>query len=344
MKRSFSILIVILSFFLFSCGNSATKEDRDSSSDTGNDGIQSNNDDNLDEETSDDYNNEPDDEETSDDYNNEPDDGENNTRNLTCAEIYHCMMGNCYSNDEICKQNCIDSGSPEGQSRIEDLLQCINNCSFYTNCVLSQCITEISNCGLTYYEPYVPYASPYGSLSLDFSVNQIANDSDDPENTAGIVQSAFATGTYGNGPTSITPADAYMIKTISVYSVDISYGNTVMVQQIPVYDDNGRNVNGNPVVIFTFDEKNAYAGTLNTSLYPDYQALLYVVDMDWNSNSISCFHALGEGTVNITDIGDIADHGALAFNGSVTLYSLKNYNGNGDISVEIRVTVCDPVQ
>ena len=343
MKRKFSILMVILSFFLFSCGNSATQEDRDSSSDTGNDEIQSNNDDNYGEETPDDDNENNNSEEIPDDDNNEPDDGENNAGNLTCAEIYQCMA-DCYSNDEICKQNCIDSGSPEGQSRIEDLLQCINNCSFYTNCVLSQCITEISNCGLTYYEPYVPYASPYGSLSLDFSVNQIANDSDGQDSTAGIVQSAFATGTYGNGSTSITPADAYMIQTTATYSVDISYGNTVMVQQIPVYDSNGQNINGNPVVIFVFEEKNAAVGTLNTSIYPNYQAQLYVVDIDWNSDEIGCFHAFGEGSVNITGIGDIADHGALAFNGSVMLYSPKNYDDNNDISTVIEVTVCDPVQ
>lgn len=347
MKRSFSILIVILSFFLFSCGNSATKEDRDSSSDTGNDEIQSNNDDNYGEETPDDDNENNNSEEIPDDYNNEPDDGENNAGNLTCAEIYQCMA-DCYSSDEICMQNCMDRGSPEGQSHIKDLLQCLNGC--YSDgisdeaCLNSLCRTEISNCGLTYYEPYVPYASPYGSLSLDFSANQIANDSDGQDSTAGIVQSAFATGTYGNGSTSITPADAYMIQTTATYSVDISYGNTVMVQQIPVYDSNGQNINGNPVVIFVFEEKNAAVGTLNTSIYPNYQAQLYVIDIDWNSDEIGCFHAFGEGSVNITGIGDIADHGALAFNGSVMLYSPKNYNGNGDISVEIRVTVCDPVQ
>ena len=72
--------------------------------------------------------------------------------------------------------------------------------------------------------------------------------------------------------------------------------------------------------------------------------MLYVVDVNWGTGYLSCFHAFGEGTVNITSIGDYANHGGISLNGSVTLYSPKNYaQGTGDISADLGVDVCDPV-
>ncbi|MBQ4438358.1 hypothetical protein II898_05740, partial [bacterium] len=59
---------------------------------------------------------------------------------------------------------------------------------------------------------------------------------------------------------------------------------------------------------------------------------------------ISCFHAFGEGTTNITSIGDIANHGDITLSGNITLYSTKNYNGAGDITSQLGVTACSPVQ
>ena len=52
------------------------------------------------------------------------------------------------------------------------------------------------------------------------------------------------------------------------------------------------------------------------------------------------------GKINISDIGDVADHGQLAFTGSVNLYSPKNYNGYGDVVAELGLDypICDPVE
>ncbi|MBO4699948.1 hypothetical protein J5690_10155, partial [bacterium] len=153
----------------------------------------------------------------------------------------------------------------------------------------------------------------------------------------------FATGTYGNGSASVTPADAYMIQSMASYSVD-SQGNTIGIQQVPVYVQGQQGVGGNPVTILVIDEENAAVGSLNTSLFQGAQAMLYVVDVNWGTGYLSCFHAFGEGTVNITSIGDYANHGGISLNGSVTLYSPKNYaQGTGDISADLGVDVCDPV-
>ena len=267
-----------------------------------------------------------------------------------CAAIYQCFA-QCQDND--CANACVQNGDPAGQQVFMTMYNCwSNNCANastneeFTDCVIANCNAETEACGLRVapVDGDSSYKSPYGSLNINFSVDQIANDSDGQQSTVGITQAAFATGTYGNGSTSVTPADAYMIQSMASYSVDAQYGNSVGVQQIPVYNNNGQGVGGNPVVIFVVDEENAAVGALNTSLYQGAQAMLYVVDVNWNSGQISCFHAFGEGTVNITNIGDIANHGALSMNGSVTLHSPKNYDGNGDISSQLGVTVCNPVQ
>ena len=267
-----------------------------------------------------------------------------------CAEIYQCFA-QCQDNE--CAQACLDAGDPAGQDLFMTMYTCwSNNCANeqtqegFTDCVINNCNAETEACGLRVKpeEGDSSYNAPYGSLQLQFSVDQIWNESDGQQSEVGTTQTAFATGTYGNGSASVTPADAYMIQTSAMYQTDAQYGNSVALQQIPVYVQGNQGVGGNPVIILSIDEENAAVGALNTSLYQGAQAMLYVVDVNWNAGQISCFHAFGEGTVNITNVGDIANHGAIALNGNVSLYSPKNYDGNGDISSQLGVTVCNPVQ
>ena len=269
---------------------------------------------------------------------------------LICGEIYQCMV-DC-GEDQTCAQNCYDQGSADGQSQIYALIQCMNGCytdgmsdEDYSACINSQCTSEISNCeGLGGGEaPDTNYNSPYGSVSLNFSIDQIANSSDGQTSQVGIATAAFATGTYGNsGSMSITPADAYMIQSAAMYYNE-SQGSGVQVQQIPVYVQGNQGVGGNPLVILDIPEENAAVGELKVTLYQGGQAMLYVVNVDWNTQQISCFHAFGEGTLNVNNIGDIANHGPLSFTGNITLFSPKNYDGNGDISSQLGVAACDPI-
>jgi|GEM_PF-2882573 Protein of unknown function (DUF1566). len=193
-------------------------------------------------------------------------------------------------------------------------------------------------------EPDPNYNSPYGSLSLDFAVDQIRNASDDDDSYAGIVVSAFATGTYGNGSDSVVPSDADAIQSLAYYSEDAQRGSSIQVQQFPVYVQGDNYFGGNPLVILDIPEEYAGIGTFSTSILDEYsQSVLYVVDLNWNTGMISCIHAFGEGSITIIKIGNISNHGPLSFNGEISLYSPKNYNGNGDISSMINgITVCDP--
>ncbi len=272
-----------------------------------------------------------------------------NTAKEACFDIYQCMT-EC-GQDNSCQQACLDNGDPAGQEIFMTMYNCwTQNCANeqtqdgFTHCVTANCKAETEACSIIVDDGNgdTGYNSPYGSLSLDFSVDQVANSSD--QDLTGIVSSAFATGTYGNGSTSVTPADAYMIQTRASYSTNSQFGAGIQVQQIPVYAEGQQGVGGNPVVVLVIPEENAVVSDLNLSIYQNSQVHLYVADINWSTSQISCFHAFGEGTVNITNIGDIANHGALALNGNATLYSPKNYDGNGDISEQIQITVCDPVQ
>ena len=279
--------------------------------------------------------------------------GGDTAASLNCAEIYQCMT-DCGA-DQTCQENCYNSGSANGQSQVYALIQCLNGCysegmtnEEFSECANSQCETEISNCeGFGAGAPADEnYHSPYGSLALNFSIAQIANDSDaaNQQSTVGIGTAAFATGTYGNGTMSVTPADAYMIQSSAMYSVDAQYGNSIGIQQVPVYLAGNQPSGGNPIVMLQIPEENAAVGTLEVSAFQDAQAMLYVVDINWTTQQISCFHAFGDGSINITALGDYANHGNISLTGNVTLYSPKNFDKYGDISSGLTVPVCNPVQ
>lgn len=73
--------------------------------------------------------------------------------NLNCGSIYNCIV-DC-GQDSNCQQGCMDKGSPEGQTQVSALMQCIqNSCASETtqdgwiNCVNTNCSNELSNCGI----------------------------------------------------------------------------------------------------------------------------------------------------------------------------------------------------
>lgn len=73
--------------------------------------------------------------------------------NLDCGSIYNCIV-DC-GQDSNCQQGCMDKGSPEGQTQVSALMQCIqNSCASETtqdgwiSCVNTNCSNELSNCGI----------------------------------------------------------------------------------------------------------------------------------------------------------------------------------------------------
>ena len=268
-----------------------------------------------------------------------------------CYAIYECFI---QCRDKECAQACFDAGDPGGQSTFMEMYNCwdVNGClnaesqGEYSECVLNNCYSEVDACGLmggSGEDADTSYNSPYGSLSLALSVNQIANDTDDSKtSTIGIVESEFATGTYGNGSTSILPYGAQQIQSQVRYYAE----RGVQVLQIPIFQNGNGYSGGNPLVLLNILGENSTVGTLNVSPFNDSQAHIMVVSVNWDlaKPDISCVHALGQGSLNITYVGDIANHGSLFFNGNITLYNPKNYNFYGDISADIPYPVCSPVQ
>jgi len=70
---------------------------------------------------------------------------------LDCAGIYDCMVS-CGTN-QSCQQGCFDGGTPDGQSKVYALLECLNdNCADvatndeFQTCAMEQCGGEVEAC------------------------------------------------------------------------------------------------------------------------------------------------------------------------------------------------------
>ena len=176
------------------------------------------------------------------------------------------------------------------------------------------------------------YNDTYGTLELNFneSINTSGSDVQD------VLYNAFAIGPYGNGEAYVSNSN---VASVAFY-YDESGSTGVSVVQLPYY--NGSSGLWVQIII---PEEFATLGEHTVSVLNEDSSLsplrIFLYDYDESSSS-SCYHAFGEGTINISEIGNIANHGILAFTGRVTLYSPKNYHGL-DISYMITDPVCDPV-
>jgi hypothetical protein len=82
--------------------------------------------------------------------NTNPDTGNNSTlpSDQTCPEVLDCF-GTCGQGDQGCLSDCIDSGTPEAQGQVDDLLTCAeNNCpdGSEPGCVQEECGAEFDAC------------------------------------------------------------------------------------------------------------------------------------------------------------------------------------------------------
>ena len=182
--------------------------------------------------------------------------------------------------------------------------------------------------------PDLNYNDTYGTLSLNFYIDRVLNSSDTQLTQSDVFMGSFVTGTYGNGTASVVPANA-----ATSYSYALYADGNITVQQMHVTFSGDEIIN--PLFSLAIPSESATVGE-HTLSYSGIQIKL----ADYNSDftEITCYHALGEGTITISNIGDFTDHGPLGFTGSITLYSPKNYNGYGDISSQLDYPACDPVE
>ena len=175
------------------------------------------------------------------------------------------------------------------------------------------------------------YNDTYGTLELNF--NESINTSG--SNIENVLFNAFAIGPYGNGEAYVSNSN---VASVAFY-YDESGSTGVAVEQLPYYGGSS-----GLWVELIIPEEFATVGEHTLSVLNEDSTLspfrIFLFDSD--GFSLSCYHAFGEGTINISEIGDIANNGSLTFTGHVTLYSPKNYHGL-DISYMLNSPVCDPV-
>lgn len=178
------------------------------------------------------------------------------------------------------------------------------------------------------------YNANYGFISLNFSFDGIGNaddgdfGTDDYEYGYDYTNSAFATGTYGNGSAAINPANAeYFVKQAIYYSSQ----NKLWVAQNPGIGGTG----ANPAIEMIINANQASVGKMEVSPFEGSNVLLFVEEFNWSTHQIKCVHAFAEGQINISKLGDLVYHGALDLTGALQLYSPKNYKGY-DISAEFK--------
>ncbi|MBO4712029.1 hypothetical protein J5681_08995 [bacterium] len=176
------------------------------------------------------------------------------------------------------------------------------------------------------------YETPYGSLTLNF------NDVIGAEGEPHFSNDVFATGAYGNGTASIMPEYVDKIETVAVVENDNIY-----IQQTPIYADG---TFGNPVVEFFLPVDQATIGFHDINY--NVPASLIVSEMDWNTRTAVCYHAFGEGQIEVSEANVNDMFKVITFSGNVTLYNPKNYKWEDVTAAFLEKfpetnLICDPV-
>ena len=266
-----------------------------------------------------------------------------------CAEIYQCAA---QCGDSSCMEECQNSGTPEAQETFTTMYNCwMDNCQNaqstgeFTNCIAKNCCYETEACGFfgpsceTYSSPY---ANPYGTAQINIASNYIVSEADNPDVTK-IEMGSFITGNIGHSPI----ANLYTEQSYYYSMLYTTEQGETFIRTIQFFtNENGVEV-FNPFVI-ALTNISATAGSNHYGIVGSYNptGLIMIVDADITDNDldISCYHAFSEGELNIQNIVPSAgSEGALAVNGTIDLYSPKNYAYSlGDISTQLDVPVCNP--
>ena len=282
---------------------------------------------------------------------------------------YNCKQyGDCLSacGDDACKRQCLNKTNPQEANKYVDLYNCEKDkCSNpmtdqeFTECIYNNCNEEIVACGMqggSGKEPDTRYNSPYGHLTLNFSVDQIATPSDQEaqqqqgsDNKIGRVESQFAVGNFGNkNLTPVIPAGVDQILSSAGYRNEdgfegVSISQTFATQVGTDQNNNPEYAMNNPAVVLKI-VKDAFApAQIDVSPFNNPKAYIQVVQMNWDASpaEVVCVHAYGEGKLNITTAtGDIANHGSIAFTGEVDLYNMRNFKG---YSYDQNNDACEPI-
>jgi len=217
----------------------------------------------------------------------------------------------------VCDGAKLGGETCESQGFGPGTLGCARNCDAFNT----------SNCG----DPI-----PYGTVSVAFSTDYVRNNTDQPDNPSGILVEAFASGTFGAADRAIPDSSADASRSYAVSYQDVS-GNGVQVIQVSTEGQNPIN----PAVMAFFNEQDLAVGTMSFGLEANDQQMM-VVDTSWQTGQIECVHAIGNGVLEVTVLGDVTNHGEFAFEGDLNLFHPSNYLGQ-DVSGQLGLPAC-PLQ
>ena len=161
----------------------------------------------------------------------------------------------------------------------------------------------------------------YGSITLKFAGT--IGTADYPVKLE--EEEGFAKDSFENSSNPIIPEYADKIRTEISISAD-----SIQFMQTPIYADKS---SGNPVIILNIPLDNADDGMYGINYNGD--TSIVVVDFDWENSTTLCYHAFGEGRLEISDadIDNTNPFNEISFEGKATLYQPTNYKGE-DISAE----------
>lgn len=257
-------------------------------------------------------------------------------RDCTDAELqdFNGCLDGCASGDTACAQACFGANlSTACQEAYVALLECAdtNGCGDNTTCISENCPDEVA---AVFGDIGGGESQVYGTVTVDFSTDYVRNAENGQQDAAGVLQTAFTTGTFGSTNTPVSPAAATQFQTAATYYAEAN-GSGVEVSQIGISGQSALN----PIVVVAFDGNSIATGTHSAGLTGSDTVQLFVADVNWAAGTIQCVHAFAVGSLDVTAAGDVTNHGNLAFSGTIDLYHPTDVYGQ-DISSQLSIPVC----
>ena len=224
---------------------------------------------------------------------------------------------------DSCWYDCLDEfASPECRRAFSALNICStrNGCNSDFWCLRERCAEEYAAVyGGSGGDSSIQ--SPYGEVEISFSTPYIRDDTDDMDETEGILWDAFAHGVYGRSNVPIVHDQASFFQSYAYYYYS-GEGNVIQINQV-LYNNSAFL---NPMVVMVLQEP-FETGPVEFGVGNDFGGQFYLVDLDDLTGEVTCFHALGVGTLIVEEMGDVTQHGALEVFGMLELYHLRNFWG-----------------
>lgn len=262
----------------------------------------------------------------------------------TCAGIYECMS---QCSNTTCSENCYDRGGTQAQNDYYNWRECKNSTDFNEMIDNESCKEAMIGCGIV---GDMNYNVPYGKAVLKTSIPYIYSASEaDSEGNLSIDDDkstdTFITGTLGNSnsvdivnPLQNTFAFAEYVeytdeetnKLVKYIAINQSYqGSTLFSPEARL--------------VITASEP----GTYTVGVGQGDKARLFITEYEMvnSKKTFKCHHAIGFGSVTISDISFTPGASTVTIEeSSLYLYSLKNapMYQDRDISDDGDWKACDP--